>query len=478
MNTTDSGFDPGTSAASTSNSLHNTNTNSSFQNLRTKPTCARCRNHYILIPVKGHKRSCEFRNCTCFKCHVVAEGGKLRAIQLAIWRAVERDRKAKKCEKEKQREPDRDTPSETESDKYRETATPAVPGTDSHSVADCDVLPALYGCYSAQNLSINAATNASRNIIQPPQLENQLPRRYNQYFENYRPVNTTDTIVDPVTPQQLSYRPQISGKTQPNVPTAWMSNPSFTILPPQPKLQLSIPCGETFTNSGPLTTTAALVTDICSIKGGSDSLSSSGYTSGRTLPIDPSTSTNIARSTIQPPQRYLQLPPSCCHNFTNHVSQPHAAPPRTDLLSMIDGSGSLSSSGSTSNTTVPIVPSVCMNTPICTIPPPSTTTEFSLLCSNKFTHGDPLNIVDGPGTDFRSIDSLSSSFTSKSSRTLPVIPSAWMNVARPTLPPRQPVTRPSQWSCGSLPSYGAAGTSYYENLIRHYDLNSRYLNGS
>lgn len=417
---------------------------------------------------------------------------------------------------EKSREAYKDASVETESDKYQETATQSAPGTDSQSVADRDVLPGLYGCYSAQDMPTNPAANASRNIIPQPQLQHQLPRQYHQDFENYRPLNTADTIGDPVThslsneertdsasssgstsggriqpvvpsdwknpcskisPQQLSYRPEISGKTQPSVPTGWMTNPSVTIPPLQPKLQLSITCGETFTNSGPLTTTTALVTDICSIKNDSDSLSSSAYTIGRTLPVNPSTCINIAHSTIQPSQRYLQLSPSCCHNFTNYVSQPQASPPGTNLLSMIDGSVSLPS-GSTSNIVLPNVPSVCMNTPSSTIPPPGTKTEFSLLCSSKFTQSGPLNIAECPGTDFRSIDSLSSSFPPKSSGTLPVITSAWMTAARTTIPQRQLVMRPPQWSCGNLPSYGAEGTSYYDTLIRQYDLNSRYLNGS
>jgi hypothetical protein len=53
-----------------------------------------------------------------------------------------------------------------------------------------------------------------------------------------------------------------------------------------------------------------------------------------------------------------------------------------------------------------------------------------------------------------------------------------MTAARTTIPQRQLVMRPPQWSCGNLPSYGAEGTSYYDTLIRQYDLNSRYLNGS
>ena len=512
MNNTGPQLDSETSAVSTSNSSHNTHTSSSFQNHRTKPTCARCRNHGTLTPVKGHKGSCRFRNCTCASCLVVAEGGRLRAIQLAIWRAVEKQLKTRQGESIRSRETDGDASSESKSDKSRETATPSARTTDSRSGVESNAPPSLHGCNSAQNMSTNPEAKATRNIISPPRPESKLPLRYHQDFENYRTQNTANTLVDSVTDflsmgerraslsstgpisgrtqpavtsdwrnntcstiplKKLMYRTVLGGRTQPMAPTARMANPSGTNPPPQSNLQLSIPCGDSFANSGPLTTAADLVTDICAIKRRSDPLSSSASTSGKTIHIGPSTCINIAHSKIQPPLQYLQLSPSCCPSFTNCAPQPHAALPRTDLHSAIDGSGSLAS-GCTSNTTVTNVPSVCVNTSSSVIPPPIPQPQFSHLCGYKFTNHDTLNVAETPGTDFHSIDSLSSSFTSNS--TPPIMPSAWMNVVR--TPPWQPVTRPSQWSCENLPSYGPAGTSYYDTLIRQYDLNSRYLNGS
>lgn len=475
MKTKGSRSDP-VSAASTSNSQHDTNTSYSLQKRRGKPTCARCKNHGFSIPVKGHKGICPQRDCPCVMCYVVSEGGRYRAMQLAIWR--DREKQA--------RETDRDTSSQNKSYKFPQAATPPVPGTDSNAVAGRDALLSLYGCCSAQNPSTSPAPNASRNIISPPQHQHQLTRWYHQDFESYTPLNAADTIVEERR-KSLSSSISITGKTQSVLPSdkqnnhfsiippeqlSYMTNHRVTIPQPQPKPQLSIPCGERYTNSGPFTTAPALVTDMCSIKTGSDSLSSSGSTSGMTLPIDSGTYTNIASSIIQPPQQYLQLPPACCQ----YAPQLQVVTPMTDSLPMIDGSGSVSSSSAT-NTTVPSVPNIYMLTPDGTIPPPDTKREFSLLCKNRFASYRPRKIAEAPVTDFRSIDSLSSSFTSKTSRTLPVISGARTNDGSTSIPQRQPVMRQTQWSCGNLPSCGASGTPYYDTLIRQYDLNSLLLKG-
>uniref|UniRef100_A0A1I7XLS6 DM domain-containing protein n=1 Tax=Heterorhabditis bacteriophora TaxID=37862 RepID=A0A1I7XLS6_HETBA len=76
----------------TSESVHSNRDGSGGKIKERRPNCQRCAQHGVVNRLKGHKRSCPFKECFCPKCQVVVERQKLMADQIKLRRRQKREK--------------------------------------------------------------------------------------------------------------------------------------------------------------------------------------------------------------------------------------------------------------------------------------------------------------------------------------------------------------------------------------------------
>lgn len=57
------------------------------------PKCARCKNHGMICPLKGHKGLCKWKNCACPNCSLIVERQKIMAAEQSVLKEMAEQRR-------------------------------------------------------------------------------------------------------------------------------------------------------------------------------------------------------------------------------------------------------------------------------------------------------------------------------------------------------------------------------------------------